>query len=730
MYTREQQRRCSVFLQAAHRGHLGRREFRRELWAKLRKDAAVLLTKAAVAKLEIIAAGAVCRVIWHMKFSAAVLKLQSCCRGWRTRNSNEYSRRRRIKSKIIRRLQNDSAITKLQRKIRAFKVQKAIALGLDLPDETPPHSPPPPDPDSLPYSAPQAASVSPARRLWPNVPLTPPLSREDRARNAEHMLSMQRLQKEDTMLVSRPADAAFAQAVLLQLQRALFPHHVKSLSPQPEDKISAQLAAAAAAYDDLKMHIPYGEFPEDRQERSLRFWREKDSDVETRAAEEEQRQFGQPFPNLAADVEDEVTSAKTKLDKKPDVINQRYEATLVPEHATSGFQGFRRQPHVLIPQLPPRLQVTASSQAGVAEATLIQKLSPTSSPGLTSNTCERQYVAAAPHETDAPEARELPLPWFWLHPIASTDLRVLDVFAPFMQDDDCDMLKQMAHNRQWLSAARVMRVTLSHLLLGGHSSAAQDEKIALDAALALLVFMITAAHSMIPLATGAEGQAQALLLKLVPPPPPTKASAAKIMSDAATVLGMARALLSSHPLDSCKLHAKLQCWLGAVEACHLYHEERSAAAAEALVQALVWESKYRFSGGPAGSTGSLRDDSVNDPVSSETRSSSLFLRCSVTLQLCSVCIRCGDVIQGEQLALQVLDSVSLFEVKKRDEHWSVMGACAELLLARMCAVVDARSMEAQQWVRKAARSADRVAGPGRKSATRKPEAMQVVTHSV
>jgi hypothetical protein len=87
-------------------------------------------------------------------------------------------------------------------------------------------------------------------------------------------------------------------------------------------------------------------------------------------------------------------------------------------------------------------------------------------------------------------------------------------------------------------------------------------------------------------------------------------------------------------------------------------------------------------------------------------------------------------MQGEQLALQVLDSVALFEVKKRDEHWSVMGACAELLLARICAVVDERSMEAQQWVRKSARSADRVAGPGRKSATRKPEAMQVITNSV
>ena len=122
MYMQEQQRRCSIFLQAAQRGHVGRQLCRRELWAKRSKDAAVLLTRAAIAKLEIIAAGAVRFVIWRMIFMKAVLKLQSCCRGWRARNSNEYSRRRRIKSKIIRRLQNDSAITKLQRKIRAFNV--------------------------------------------------------------------------------------------------------------------------------------------------------------------------------------------------------------------------------------------------------------------------------------------------------------------------------------------------------------------------------------------------------------------------------------------------------------------------------------------------------------------------------------------------------------------------------------------------------------------------------
>jgi hypothetical protein len=161
-----------------------------------------------------------------------------------------------------------------------------------------------------------------------------------------------------------------------------------------------------------------------------------------------------------------------------------------------------------------------------------------------------------------------------------------------------------------------------------------------------------------------------------------------------------------------------------VEACHFYHEQRSAAAAEALVQALVWESKYKTSGVKAG-TRRVDEEKGLDPVSAEMRSSSLYLRCSITLQLASVCLRCGDVKQSEQLALQALDSVALFDAKKRDEHWSVMGASAELLLARLCSVVDERAMEAQQWLRKASRSADRVAGPGRKSATRKPEALQV-----
>ena len=52
--------------------------YARELWAKRSKQAAVLLTKAAVAKLEIIAACGVRRSIWTMKFMRAVLKLQAC----------------------------------------------------------------------------------------------------------------------------------------------------------------------------------------------------------------------------------------------------------------------------------------------------------------------------------------------------------------------------------------------------------------------------------------------------------------------------------------------------------------------------------------------------------------------------------------------------------------------------------------------------------------------------
>lgn len=159
----------------------------------------------------------------------------------------------------------------------------------------------------------------------------------------------------------------------------------------------------------------------------------------------------------------------------------------------------------------------------------------------------------------------------------------------------------------------------------------------------------------------------------------------------------------------------------------MFHEQRSSDAAEALVQALVWESKYRVGGNKTVCSIVSRNAEGSDTFASEMRSSSLYLRCSVTLQLSCVCLRCGDVTQSENLAMQVLDSVSLFEVKKRDEHWSVMGACAELLLARLCAVTDERALEAQQWVRKASRSADRVAGPGRKSATRKAEALQVAT---
>ncbi len=46
--------------------------------------------------------------------------------------------------------------------------------------------------------------------------------------------------------------------------------------------------------------------------------------------------------------------------------------------------------------------------------------------------------------------------------------------------------------------------------------------------------------------------------------------------------------------------SQAQYWLGAAEANRFYNERRSAAAAEALVQALVWESKYRDSGAKAG----------------------------------------------------------------------------------------------------------------------------------
>lgn len=727
MHLQEQQRRCSIFLQAAQRGHIGRREFRMALWAKRSKDAAVLLTKAAVAKLEILAACRVRHVIWSMKFRRAVLKLQSCCRGWRARNSNEYSRRRRIKSKIICRLQNDSAITKLQRKIRAFKVQKAVALGLDLPDEPPPAPPSPPDLDTLPYAAPEVASVSPVRRMWPRLPSNPPLSSDERAQTLQRILSLERAKQENLIFVSRPADATFAAAVLLQLQRSLFPRHAMALSLLPQDKNERHLAAAAAAFDDLKMNTPYGEFPEINQQLSLRFLREKDSDIEARAAAEEQRQFGESFPNLAPSDEEEKNSAGRTLEKHEHAVNRRVDDPLGPKHAH-----VLRERHVLLPQVPGYLRLLPSTSAAhLPEATALNVSATWVHPPSLSvfpGKNMRKYVAAVPNDSDAPEARDLPMPWFWLHPIASTDTRVLDVLMPIMHEEDSAALKRMVQLRQWLPAARIMRATLSQLLLGsfdGSMAHADDDKTGIDASLALLVFMITAAHSMIPLATGAEGETQALLLKLPTPPPPSAISAAKLMSDAATVLGMARALLNAHPLDSCKLHAKLQCWLGSVEACKLYHEQRNTAAAEALVQALVWESKYRAGGSKAGITVVRRSTNGDDHVTLEAQSSSLYLRCCVTLQLSSVCLRCGDVSQSENLALQVLDSVSLFEAKKRDEHWSVMGACAELLLARMCALADERVMEAQQWVRKASRSADRVAGPGRKSATRKPDALQV-----
>ena len=680
-----------------------------------------------------------------MKFSKAVLKLQSCCRGWRARNSNEYSRRRRIKSKIIRRLQNDSAITKLQRKIRAFKVQKAIALGLDLPDTSPPPPPSPPDPDSLPFVPAPASSVPLLRRMWPRLPSSRPLTPEQKAQRQLQAASVERVLLEDMAVVSRPADSKFAAAVLLQLQRSLFPRHAESLSPLPEQESSRYIAAAAAAFEDFKMNSPYGPFTEETSRRELKFWREKEEVVEARLAEEETRLFGEPFPNLAPS-DDNVENAGDAHATKNEL------AAKIAKADASGDvdrHRFKQQQRYIIPQVPAHLRPPAPSSPAAASsaappsnisATLIHPPS-TKRPPTTS---ERLYVAADTRDSDAPEARDLPLTWFWLHPVASADTRVLDVFVPLMHEDDSAALKDAMQRRQWLPAARVMRAALSRLLLDGtpageapssssRSSAAVSLSLscststvdpAFNAALSLFIFMITASHSIVALAVGAEDQSQSLLQKIPPPPPPPDSSAAKLMGDTATILGMARALLSSQPLDSCRLYPKLQCWLGAVEACLLYHQKRNTAAAEALVQALVWESKYKISGNRATDT-AWNGTSTDNPVVLEMRSSSLYLRSSVTLQLSCVCLRCGDTIQAEQLALQVLDSVSLFEVKKRDEHWSVMGASAEILLARLCAALDDRAMEAQQWVRKAMRSADRVAGPGRKSATRKPEALQV-----
>jgi hypothetical protein len=746
MYKEEQQRRCSIFLQAAQRGHVGRREFYRALWAKRSKDAAVVLSKAAIAKLEIIAARAVRSVIWRMKFSKAVLRLQSCCRGWRARNSNEYSRRRRIKSKIIRRLQNDSAITKLQRKIRAFKVQKAIALGLDMPETSPPPPPPPPDPESLPFAPPSASSVPLLRRMWPRLPSSLPLTPEQKAHRQLEAASVERLRLEDMAAVSRPADSKFAAAVLLQLQRSLFPRHVEALSPLPEEESSRYLAAAAAAFEDLKMSSPYGPFTEETSLRELKFWREKEEVVEARLAEEETRLFGEPFPNLAPN-DDNVENSGGANPAQNELAAQ-----IRTTHAPGGVDRHRvkQQQRYIVPQVPEHLQPPPPSSPGAATATSAAAPSSISAtliyPPITKRpptAGELLYVSTDTRESDAPEARDLPITWFWLHPIASADTRVLDVFVPMMHEDDSAALKDVMQRRQWLPAARVMRAALSRLLLdeapadeprSSSRSAAAASLLssrsmkavdsAINAALALFIFMITASHSIIALAVGAEDQCQSLLLKIPPPPPPSASFAAKLMGDSATILGMARALLCSHPLDSCRLYPKLQCWLGAVEACLLYHGQRNTAAAEALVQALVWESKYKIGGDRATNT-VWNSTSTDNPVVSEMRSSSLYLRSSVTLQLSCVCLRCGDAVQAEQLALQVLDSVSLFEVKKRDEHWSVMGASAEILLARLCAALDDRAMEAQQWVRKAMRSADRVAGPGRKSATRKPEALQV-----
>jgi hypothetical protein len=719
LHLREHQRRCSIFLQAAQRGHAGRQVYARELWAKRSKDAARLLSKAAIAKLEIIAAGTVRRVIWKMKYTRAVLKLQSCCRGWFARNSNEYSRRRRIKSKIIRRLQNDSAITKLQRKIKAFQAQKAIALGLDAP-ETKPDSPVDPvDQHPVPYKSPQASAVSPMRRHWPRLPPGLASTPEQKALNRKLAVSLERIKQEQGMNVLRPADATFAAAVLLQLQRSLFPRHAASLSPLPEDRNLVQIEAAAASFEDLKMRTPFGAFTEEVRLREPRFWQESDEVLQLRAAEEEQRQFGVPFPNLAPDDEEGGVRGEGSSQMK-------LENSASPHPVPRRLQTF-----TLIPQVPSHLQ-PAPLMSPLVKVDLATPASQDHRTGT--------YVAVAPQDSEVPEACDLPIPWFWIHPIASTDLSVLDLLLPIMQEEDSALLKALVQKRQWLPAARVMRAVLSHLVVDGDDERVDAANCGKDvignflsntksfkASLALLVFMLTSANSIIAIASGAEGETQALLLKVPSPPKLSPAAATALMSDAATILGMARALLNSEPLESCKLHPKLQCWVGAVEACLFHHEQRNAAAAEMLVRALVWESKYKVGTGKLVSGEVSRNENgAESLVVAALQSSSAYLRCSITLQLSSVCLRSGDVQQAEKLALQVLDSVSSIDVKKRDEHWHVMGGCAELLLARMLAVSDERAMEAQQWVRKASRSADRVAGPGRKSVMRKREALQVL----
>jgi hypothetical protein len=83
----------------------------------------------------------------------------------------------------------------------------------------------------------------------------------------------------------------------------------------------------------------------------------------------------------------------------------------------------------------------------------------------------RAYVADATKDSDAPEARDLPVPWFWLHPIASTDVRVLDIFLASMQEEDGALMKRPMQQRQWLPAARLMRASLSQFLLDGQNVA-------------------------------------------------------------------------------------------------------------------------------------------------------------------------------------------------------------------------------------------------------------------
>jgi hypothetical protein len=178
--------------------------------------------------------------------------------------------------------------------------------------------------------------------------------------------------------------------------------------------------------------------------RSLRFLREKDADLDARAAAEELRQFGEPFPNLVPSDEGQINAAKRTM-----AVSRQ-----VDDHLDS------KQMHLfnrhILPQVPHHLQVLPSTTATKVPEANASKLSATlqypPSPIISPGKNIRMYVAAVSNESDAPEARDLPIPWFWLHPIASTDARVLDVLEPIMRDDDSAALKRMVQQWQWRHA--------------------------------------------------------------------------------------------------------------------------------------------------------------------------------------------------------------------------------------------------------------------------------------